>query len=487
MFRRAIRTFANVSHKAPVSGLLVKPPPTAGRLVQAGDEICVMESMKMEIAVNASTSGKIMSVNSSLVTGDMISEGDVLFKINDSVKVATAPPPPLPLPQAQAQQKDSPISSKQHPIRPSLAALQQRVALLKDAARPKQVERRRQRNQLTARECVDLLCDSSTFREFGALAVPAQRRQKKLPDLQKDAPADGVVTGVGQINSVETVIVAVDATVMAGTQGFFHHQKIDRCVEIARRRRLPIVILPEGGGGRPNDYDVEGLMSAGLHINTWFSYAKLAGSVPRVAFVSGLCFAGSAAIAGCSDVVIATASASIGMGGPAMIEGGGLGILSPDQVGPTADLARAGAIDIVVVDDTEGCLVAKKYLSYFTNHQLETARSAGYQPSLRNVIPENRKRAYEIREIIETLFDADSILELRQPFGGGERARASEPCDRKCEKLYCIVLYCIKKREREETYPLLTRSLPAPNPLLLSCFVENASRFARRSGDDIAG
>ena len=139
-----------------------------------------------------------------------------------------------------------------------------------------------------------------------------------------------------------------------------------------------------------------------------------------------------------------------------MIEGGGLGILSPDQVGPTADLARAGAIDIVVVDDTEGCLVAKKYLSYFTNHQLETARSAGYQPSLRNVIPENRKRAYEIREIIETLFDADSILELRQPFGGGERARASEPCDRKCEKLYCIVLYCIVLRR--ENAKRLTRS-----------------------------
>ncbi|KAH8098342.1 CoA carboxylase [Aureococcus anophagefferens] len=236
-------------------------------------------------------------------------------------------------------------------------------------------------------------------------------------ELAAKTPADGVLTGVGMVGAAPAVVVAVDATVLAGTQGFFHHHKLDRAVQVAAKRRLPIIALPEGGGGRPNDGDVEGLMAAGLFISTWHAYAALAGVVPRVAVVSGYCFAGSAAIAGCSDVVIATETSSLGMGGPAMIEGGGLGRVKPEDVGPAPALAERGVVDVVAADDAAALDAAKRYLSYFAAPVAPPAPAGGDQRLLRRLVPENRKRAYDMRAILDVVCDEGSVFELRDRFG----------------------------------------------------------------------
>src|SRR5207302_3603851 len=131
----------------------------------------------------------------------------------------------------------------------------------------------------------------------------------------------------------------------------------------ALANQLPVVLFAEGGGGRPGDVDMP--VVAGLHVGTFASFARLNGRVPVVGVVAGRCFAGNAALLGCCDVIVATEDSNIGMGGPAMIEGGGLGVFRPDEIGPMSIQVPNGVVDITVADEAEAVAVAKRYLSYF--------------------------------------------------------------------------------------------------------------------------
>src|SRR5205823_3720116 len=195
-------------------------------------------------------------------------------------------------------------------------------------------------------------------------------RRRSVEDLIARTPGDGMVCGLARINghlfgdeAARCVVMSYDYTVLAGTQGMQNHRKKDRMFELAAQHRLPLVILTEGGGGRPGDTDGSGV--AGLDVMAFNLFAKLSGLVPLVGMNSGRCFAGNAALLGCCDVVIATASSNIGMGGPAMIEGGGLGVFSPDEIGPMSVQVPNGVVDIAVADEAEAVAVAKPYLGYF--------------------------------------------------------------------------------------------------------------------------
>ncbi|WP_277345013.1 acyl-CoA carboxylase subunit beta, partial [Metapseudomonas otitidis] len=282
--------------------------------------------------------------------------------------------------------------------------------------------KRRKTGQRTTRENLDDLLDAGSFIEYGALALAAQRRRRSLEELIEQSPADGLVAGIGTVNAdafgaeaARCMTIAYDYTVFAGTQGVMNHKKTDRMLGLAEQWRLPLVLFAEGGGGRPGDSDFVGV--AGLDCHTFVAMARLSGQVPLVGVVSGRCFAGNAALLGCCDVIIATRNASIGMAGPAMIEGGGLGRYNAEEVGPTAVQAPNGVIDILVEDEAAAVATAKRYLSYFQG-RLADWRCAD-QRALRHAIPENRLRVYDIRALIETLADADSVLELRRAFAPG--------------------------------------------------------------------
>ena len=287
---------------------------------------------------------------------------------------------------------------------------------------PAAVERRRKTNQRTARENVAQLVDHGSFIEYGSLAIAAQRRRRKLDDLIKNTPADGLITGVATVNAdkfgaddARCMVIAYDYTVLAGTQGHMNHKKIDRMLGLAEQWRMPLVFYAEGGGGRPGDTDRLGM--TGLDGPSFVQFAKLSGLVPVVGVVSGYCFAGNAAMLGCCDVIIATRNASIGMGGPAMIEGGGLGVYHPAEVGPVTFQAPNGVIDILVEDEGEATSAAQKYLSYFQGAVANW--KAPDQRLLRRAIPENRLRVYDIRAVIDLLADEGSVLEIRRDFGVG--------------------------------------------------------------------
>ncbi|MBS9532535.1 biotin carboxylase [Mycobacterium sp. M1] len=297
--------------------------------------------------------------------------------------------------------------------------LLRRRALTEDAARPEAVRRRHEAGGRTARENIADLVDPGTFVEYGRFAIAAQRARRSVDDLIANTPADGLLAGTATINAAQfgpdrstCAVLAYDYTVLAGTQGALGHLKKDRLFDLIARLRLPTVFFAEGGGGRPGDTDYPTVSS--LNVPAFALWAKLSGLVPRIAVVNGRCFAGNAVIAGTSDLIIATADTSIGMAGPAMIAGGGLGDVAPDDVGPLSVQAPNGVVDVVVADEAEAVAVTKRVLGYFQGATAPGA--AADQNALRTMIPERARRAYPLKPIIETIADADSVTVLRERF-----------------------------------------------------------------------
>jgi acetyl-CoA carboxylase carboxyltransferase component len=301
--------------------------------------------------------------------------------------------------------------------RADLKAVRERHAIGLDAARPEAVAKRHERGRRTARENLAELVDEETFVEYGPLVFAAQERRRSREELIARTPADGLVGGVGEVDGQRCVAMSYDYTVLAGTQGMRGHQKKDRLFELAERRRLPVVLFAEGGGGRPGDVDMP--IVAGLDCRAFNLFARLSGLVPLVGIASGNCFAGNAALLGCCDVVIATEDASIGMGGPAMIEGGGLGVYEPAEVGPIDVQDVNGVVDLRVADDRAAVAAARRYLSYFGDPVPADQVRVPDQRLLREVVPERRRQIYDVRKVLDGLFDEDSVLELRRGFGAG--------------------------------------------------------------------
>ena len=255
-------------------------------------------------------------------------------------------------------------------VRAELRELRERLRALTDAARPAAVDKRRKTGQRTARENIEDLVEPGSFVEYGALALAAQRQRYDRDELLRVSPADGILCGVASVNAAlfgperaRSCVLAYDYTVLAGTQGHYGHRKLDRMLALAEEQRLPVVLFAEGGGGRPGDIDVPTV--AGLDTSSFLAFAALSGLAPRVGIVAGRCFAGNAALLGCCDAIIATEDSNIGMGGPAMIEGGGLGKFAPKDIGPIGVQCKNGVVDVRVKDEAEAVAVAKQYLSYF--------------------------------------------------------------------------------------------------------------------------
>lgn len=308
--------------------------------------------------------------------------------------------------------RDDP-ADKPREERADLAEFETRMALLDDAARAQAVAKRHAKGYRTARENLDDLFDAGSFVEYGALAVAAQRAKRDADTLAAQTPSDGIICGTGTVGGRAVAAMAVDYTVLAGTQGYFHHKKMDRLIEVAGRQDLPIVLFAEGGGGRPNDYDVGHIVAAGLNITSFRHFARHKG--PKIGIAAGYCFAGNAALFGVCDLRIATDQSWIGMGGPAMIEGGGLGVVKPTEVGPSDVQAENGVVDLLVADEAEAVTAAKALLALPQDDDIETQDHT----TLRDVIPADRTRAYDMRAVIDRLVDKDSFLELRRAFGLG--------------------------------------------------------------------
>jgi len=363
----------------------------------------VMEAMKMQHEVRAQVSGAVARIE--VAVGDTVWQDHTLLVIEEREVAA-----------GDASAEDEVDLDY---IRPDLADVMERRATTHDDYRTTATESRHGRGQRTVEENVDDLYDPGTVIEYGSIVLAAQARRRSLDELIEKSPRDGMITAIGSVNGHlfadpvnRVATIAYDYTVFAGTQGNRNHAKTDRMVQVVRNARLPVVLFAEGGGGRPGDTDnTDGLT------RTFSQFATLSGLVPMVGITTGRCFAGNASLLGCCDVIIATKDSNIGMGGPAMIEGGGLGVFSPEEIGPMDVQVPNGVVDILVEDESEAVAVTKRYLSYFQGRVADW--EAPDQREMRRIVPENRLRVYDIRRVVDTVADVGSVLEIRREFGIG--------------------------------------------------------------------
>ena len=386
---------------SPMQGTVVSFEIRVGDSVRKGQEVAVLNAMKMEHVLLAPVSGIVRGINAEpgdTVVGDqaLIMIEEVEAGVGDSQGAATIDP---------------------DYIRTDLAEVAERHRRTLDEARPEAVARRNKTGHRTARANIMDICDPGTFVEYGPLVLAAQRARRSVEELIEKSPADGMIVGIGSINGEvfgdpesRCLVMSYDYTVFAGTQGGQNHRKTDRMIDVAEQGRMPLVLFAEGGGGRPGDTD-----NLGGGQRTFARFATLSGLVPMVGITTGRCFAGNASLLGCCDVIIATEGSNIGMGGPAMIEGGGLGIFSPEEIGPMSVQVANGVVDIVATDEADAVRLARQYLSYFQGPIAEW--ECADQRTLRHAIPENRLRVYDIRAVIETIVDGGSVLEIRKGFG----------------------------------------------------------------------
>ncbi|OWU85519.1 carbamoyl-phosphate synthase large subunit [Oceanicola sp. 22II-s10i] len=391
---------------APMQATVISLNVEPGDSVAKGTVVAVLEAMKMEHTIESPVSGRVGAVLAK--AGETLMEGAPILSIAPG--------------EVDAATTEAEETVDLDAVRPDLQELLDHKAKGQDAARPDKVAKRHKLGQRTARENIADLIDEGSFNEYGELAIAAQSKRRTREDLEANTSGDGLLTGTATINAGlfgpeggRVALAIGDYTVLAGTQGQRHHRKLDRILNVAGRHKLPLVFFAEGGGGRPGDTDRVNV--AGLDGPSFRHFAALSGKVPVVGVVSGRCFAGNAALLGCCDVIIATEDSNIGMAGPAMIEGGGLGVYTPEEVGPIDVQWGNGNVDIRVKDEAEACAAAKQYISYFQGPV--TDWTAPDQRLLRRAIPENRLRSYEVRDVIHKLCDEGSVLELRQGWGPG--------------------------------------------------------------------
>ncbi|MFK8019755.1 MAG: carboxyl transferase domain-containing protein [Pseudomonadales bacterium] len=393
---------------ARMQGTVVSVSIEAGDQFKIGDELLVLDSMKLEHVITATMNGSVARLN--VKVGDAPSTGDPLLHYIEGGSTEAAA--------QNIQEIDLDY------IRPDLQQVIDLHAFTLDENRAEKISRLHAKGKQSARENIAQLTEGGDFIEYGALAVAAQRGRRELDDLRANTPADGLVTGVGEVNrndfdaeSTRTAILAYDYSVLAGTQGFFNHEKTDRMIEVVEKSPMPLVFFAEGGGGRPGDVDVAAVSSTGLNCTSFGNLAALSGKVPMIGINAGYCFAGNAAFLGLHDIIISTPQAKLGMGGPAMIEGGGLGVVDKNDIGPSAIQVANGTIDLMAQTESEAVDLAKQYLSFFQGRL--KSWNAVDQRNLRHVVPENRSRAFDMRRIIEMLCDENSVLELKPDYAQG--------------------------------------------------------------------
>ena len=391
---------------SPIQGTIVSLDVAVDDEVRKGQPVAVVEAMKMEHVIAADRDGIVRQVT--MAEGDVVREGYPIVFVEEADVDGDAT--------ATAEELDPDY------IRPDLELTYERHAYILDENRPEAVAKRYGRGYRMPRENIDQLADPGSFKEYWPLIVARQHTRYDMETLRRNTPADGLIAGLCTINAqafgeeaARAMLVHYDYTVLAGTQGGRNHYKQDRMFELAERFRIPLILFGEGGGGRPGD-DSKG-PGVAFDTDTFTQFSKLSGLVPLISVINGRTFAGNTALVACCDVIIATERTTVAMGGPAMIEGGGLGIYTPEEVGPMSFQVPNGVVDILAKDEEDAVEVAKRYLSYFQGTVAEW--EAHDQRRLRHVVPENRLRLYDMKEIVHTIADVGSVLEIREKFGIG--------------------------------------------------------------------
>ncbi len=276
-----------------------------------------------------------------------------------------------------------------------------------------------ERGKLTARERIDLLVDPGTFVELGIQAGP-HSSQRSMEG--KEAPADGVITGWGDVEGRTCCIAAYDFTVMAGSMGMTGEFKVGRLREMALQKRMPLIWLLDSAGARIQE--AAGSMFAGSG-HLFREEVTMSGVIPLVAAMLGPCAAGTAYIPGLSDFVpMVVGQGAMALAGPHLTKAvTGEEISMEDLGGAKVHCRKSGVGDLECKDDAECIEAIKTYLSFFPSNceerppVRETSDPADrMSEKLLDIVPESNRHPYDMYEVIAEIVDDGEYFDIKPRF-----------------------------------------------------------------------
>ena len=323
-------------------------------------------------------------------------------------------------PEAPAPERASVNYSYEGPTMAEAAAeLQEKKAKVREMGGAERVQRQHDQSKLTVRERLDLLFDEGTFVEFGILG----HHQSQSPAMQgKFTPADGVVTGIGDIDGRKACVIAYDFTVMAGSMGMVTEIKASRMRELALRERVPLIWLVDSAGARIQE--ATGSMFARTG-DLFREQVIMSGVVPQVAAMVGPGAAGTAYIPGLADFVpMVKGTSNMALAGPHLVKAAvGEDVSAEDMGGSKVHTKFSGVADLEVADDPSCIDAIRKYLSFFPSSNTgdlpitETTDPIDRRAEeLYDIVPANPRQAYDIHKVIAAIADDGDFFPMKPDF-----------------------------------------------------------------------
>jgi len=272
-----------------------------------------------------------------------------------------------------------------------------------------------QRGYLSVRERIDLLLDSNSFFELGALA------HSDVPGMEEKTPADGKIGGFGKIDDRPVAISANDVTVLAGSGGRIGHKKAIRVIEFAIDKGFPLINLGEAGGARiPDIQGSDGMSSMTISNRVGFRLRK----IPMVATIAGECFGDPSWMAAMADFVVQVKGSCMAVSGPRVLEIATNEKVTNEELGGWKLHAETtGQVDRTAEDEEDCFKLVREFLSYLPSNSNEVAEVAApdndailRQERLLTILPERSNQSYDICRLIKTIVDNEEIFELKPDF-----------------------------------------------------------------------
>ncbi|WJY91545.1 Methylmalonyl-CoA carboxyltransferase 12S subunit [Corynebacterium faecale] len=295
----------------------------------------------------------------------------------------------------------------------ALAEERSRVSLGGGQAR---IDKQHEKGRLSARERVSNLVDEGTFRETGMFA---KHRSTHFGMDKADAPADGVVTGVGAVYGRPVHIASQDFTVMGGSAGEKQSEKVAAMMDASATTGTPFVFINDSGGARVQ----EGIDSLSGYGKVFYHNVLLSGLVPQVSIIAGPCAGGAAYSPALTDFIIQVRGAQMFITGPGVIKSvTGEDVTAEQLGGVDAHMAKAGNIHFEADNDEQAILIAQKLLSFLPQNNTEEPPVVDPDPvvepdeSLLDIVPIDGKKGYDVREVIARIVDNADFLEVQEGF-----------------------------------------------------------------------
>ena len=308
------------------------------------------------------------------------------------------------------------VQPAQNVVDTQLKSLRDKRAAIEEGGGEERIQKQHASGKLTARERIAKLVDPTSFQEIGLFA---KHRATYFGMADKEAPADGVVTGCATIDGRTVHLASQDFTVLGGAAGEVHCAKIADMMQLALKTGSPFVFINDSGGARVQ----EGIDSLAGYAKVFYHNVMLSGTVPQIAIICGPCAGGAAYSPALTDFIIQTRHAQMFITGPQVIKQVTGEVVTADQLGgPAAQMNRSGVVHLIAEDDEGAVLLCRRLLSFLPSNNQEDPPRLPYandledDPELNYLVPSESKVSYDVREVIKRIVDYQDLFELQPGF-----------------------------------------------------------------------